>query len=185
MNPSTAELLDAVGRANAETVLILPNNKNIILAAEQAAANASIPVRVVPTRSVPQAFAAMLAFDSSADIDENVREMSESMTHVRTGEVTIAIKDSSSDVGPVATGDVIGIADGAIRVIGSEVQEVASRLVSEILQDGDTVTLLAGEDLSDHELEGLTSRIADEHPDVELETHRGGQPLYHLIVSAE
>ncbi len=185
MNPSTGELLEAAGRVNADTVVILPNNKNIIMAARQAADNADLPVGVVPTRSIPQAFAALLALDPTASLEDNVASMTESIGGVRTGEVTVAIKDSKAKGGPIRAGDIIGIADGEIEIVGTDILEVAERLVEHVLGDAETVTLLAGEDLADEDLERLASRLAAAHSGIDVETHRGDQPLYPLILSVE
>jgi len=185
MNPSTAELLAAVASVNAERVLILPNNKNIVMAAQQAAAHADKPVGVVPTRSVPEAFAALFEFDPDAELSENIEAMSAAADSVRTGEVTTAIKDSKGKVGPIKAGQVIGIAGGEIEVVGEDIADVALRLVSVILEDGETVTLLAGAEFTDAELDALQARVVQAHPGVDVESHRGEQPLYPLIVSVE
>lgn len=185
MNPSTAELLEAVGSVNAERVLILPNNKNIIMAAQQAAAHADKPVGVVPTRSVPEAFAALFEFDTEAELSENIEAMTEAAGSVRTGEVTTAIKDSKAKSGPIKAGQVIGISAGEIEVVGEDVTQVALDLLGIIVGDGETVTLLAGEDFSDDALAELEAKVGERFPDVEVESHRGEQPLYPLIVSVE
>jgi len=185
MNPSTAELLAAVASVNAERVLILPNNKNIVMAAQQAAAHAEKPVGVVPTRSVPEAFAALFEFNPDAELSENIEAMSAAADGVRTGEVTTAIKDSKGKVGPIKAGQVIGIAGGEIEVVGEDVADVAFKLMGLILEDGETVTLLAGAEFGDAELAALEARVAEAFPRVDVESHRGEQPLYPLIVSVE
>jgi len=185
MNPSTAELLEAVASVNAERVLILPNNKNIIMAAQQAAAHADRPVGVVPTRSVPEAFAALFEFNEDAELSENLEAMSEAAATVRTGEVTTAIKDSKGKGGPIKAGQIIGIAGGEIEVVGDDVTQVALDLLRVILGEGETVTLLAGLDYTDDQLTALEARVAQEFPDADVESHRGDQPLYPLIVSVE
>lgn len=185
MNPSTAEILEAVEALNADRVVILPNNKNIIMAANQAAEHATKPVAVVPTRSVPEAFSAMLALDPDMDLTELAAEMTQAAAAVRTGEVTAAIKDSVAASGPIKEGQIIGIANGEIQVVGEDVLEVAFRLVEVILGDAETITLLAGEELPDEQLGQLADRISSAHALVDVETHRGEQPLYPLILSAE
>lgn len=185
MNPSTAELLGAIRRVNAETVVVLPNNRNIVLAAQQAASAADKPVRVVPTVSVPQAFAAMLAADASAPIDTLVDEMTSAASAVRTGEVTTAIKDANGKAGAIRAGDVIGIVDHEIEVIGRDVADVVGRLVDVLADGGEMLTLLAGEDLDDASLASLKAAVAAAHPELEVEAHRGDQPVYPVIVSVE
>lgn len=187
MNPSTADLLSAIDAVNAEKVIVLPNNKNIVMAANAAATVSSRPVRVVPTRSVPEAFAALLAWDGSQDIDAVVDSMAAAASQVRTGEVTTAIKDATAENGAIREGQVIGIVDDErIAAVGDSVEEVALELAAVLLKDGaESLTLLAGADLDDATLERIAQRIAESHREVEIETHRGGQPLYPLIMSAE
>ncbi|MDR3685929.1 MAG: DAK2 domain-containing protein [Coriobacteriia bacterium] len=186
MNPSTADLAEAIRRVHAEKVVVLPNNKNIIMAATAAASIADKPVAVVQTTSVPQSFAALLAGDEDGDLDSIVAAMTEAAESVRTGEVTTAVKDAKGKVGAIKAGQVIGIVDHEIEVVGDNVDEVATRL-AEILLDGgeETLTLLAGEGFSDEQLCALAARIAEVHDDVDIETHRGEQPLYPIIMAAE
>jgi DAK2 domain fusion protein YloV len=185
MNPSTAELLEAIEAVPAQSVVVLPNNRNIIMAAQQTVGLASKPVGVVPTTAVPQSFAAMLAADAHADLEANVSAMSEAASSVRTGEVTTAIKDSKGKVGAIKAGQVIGIADHEIEAVGSNVAEVAAALLDVIAGDGEMLTLLAGEDLTDKELADVVAVLAQRHPQLEIETHRGGQPLYPLFMAVE
>ena len=185
MNPSTAELLEAIDRVPAQTVIVLPNNRNIVLAANQTIGIAAKPVAVIPTTSVPQAFTALLAADPDATVEENVAAMTEASEAVRTGEVTTAIKDSKGKAGPIRMGQIIGISDHEIEVIGDDVPDVAERLLDIIAGDGEAVTLLAGEDLDDTTLKRIADAMAAAHPEMEIETHRGEQPLYPLIMSVE
>jgi uncharacterized protein len=185
MNPSTAELLEAVRGVEADNVIVLPDNRNIIMAAQQVPSVADRPVGVVPTTSVPQAFAAMLAFDPEASLERNVSAMTEAGSAVRTGEVTTAVKDSSGKAGPIKQGQVIGIADHEIEVVGSEVADVAARLLDVIAGGGETLTVLGGADLSDTDLDALARRLAEAHPELEVEAHRGDQPLYPVVLAVE
>ncbi len=187
MNPSTKDLLDAVGKVNADAVIILPNNSNIIMAAQSACELAAIPCGVVPTKSVPQAFAALFAVDQEASLDDNVEEMTEAARAVKTGEITTAIKDSKdAHDNPIREGDVIGIADGSIEAVGSSVEDVAMKLLAVMEADeADTLTLLAGADYDDAALDALVEAIEEVYDDVEIDAHRGGQPLYPLILSVE
>ena len=186
MNPSTKDLLDAVGRVNADAVILLPNNKNIIMAAQACAENADIPCAVVPTKNVPSSFTAMFAVDMDASLEENVEAMNESLENVKCGEVTTAIKDSkTSDGSDIKPGDIIGIAEGSLDVVGSSVQEVTLELVDKLNDDADTLTLLAGEDFSQEELEALAQDIEDRYPDIEVDAQRGEQPLYPIVFSVE
>ena len=187
MNPSTKELLDAVNSVNAEAVIILPNNSNIIMAAQSCSEVSDKPCAVVPTKSVPEAFSAMFAFDETASLEENVEAMTEARDEVKTGEVTRAIKDSKDVHGnPIHDGDVIGIADGELEVVSDSIEDATMRLL-EVLEaeDADTLTILAGEDYTDDAFEALIERIEEAYEDLEIDSHRGEQPLYPIVLSVE
>ena len=187
MNPSTKDLLDAVVEANADSVIILPNNSNIIMAANSAAELAEVNCGVVPTKSIPQAFAALFGFDAEASLEDNIEEMVESFADVKTGEVTTAVKDSHDAEGnPIAEGDVIGIADGSIDAVGSTIEDVVMNLLVKMeAEEADNLTLLAGEDYSDEALDALVARIEEKYNDLEIDSQRGEQPLYPIIMSVE
>jgi len=186
MNPSTADLLDAIMAVPADKVIVLPNNKNILMAANAAASVAEKPVAVVATTAVPQAFAAMLAWDGTDDLDANAEAMLAAAEDVRSGEITTAVKDAKGKVGAIKGGQVIGISDHEIEVVGDDVESVAEQLATVLLSDGaETLTLLAGEEFSDDALAALATRIGTANPEIEVETHRGDQPLYPILMSAE
>lgn len=187
MNPSTKELLDAVNSVNAEAVIILPNNSNIIMAAQSCSEVSDKPCAVVPTKSVPEAFSAMFAFDETASLEENVEAMTEARDEVKTGEVTRAIKDSKDVHGnPIHDGDVIGIADGELEVVSDSIEDATMRIL-EVLEaeDADTLTILAGEDYTDDAFEALIERIEETYEDLEIDSYRGEQPLYPIVLSVE
>lgn len=187
MNPSTKELLDAVNSVNAEAVIILPNNSNIIMAAQSCSEVSDKPCAVVPTKSVPEAFSAMFAFDETASLEENVEAMTEARDEVKTGEVTRAIKDSKDVHGnPIHDGDVIGIADGELEVVSDSIEDATMRIL-EVLEaeDADTLTILAGEDYTDDAFEALIERIEEAYEDLGIDSHRGEQPLYPIVLSVE
>ena len=189
MNPSTADILDAAAVANAESVIVLPNNGNIRMAAEAAAsASEDFKIVVVPTKTVPQAFAAMFAVDMDASAEENAKAMVDAIAEVRDGEVTHAVRDSqAADGTPIHDGDIMGIAGGDIAIVGSDVEQVTLDLINKMQaeQEGDTLTILAGKDMDDACFEALCDRIEDAQPDLEVDAHRGGQPLYPVIFSIE
>ena len=189
MNPSTADILDAVARANAESVIVLPDNGNIRMAAEAAAAaSEDVKVVVVSTKTVPQAFAAMFAVDTEASAEENAEAMTEAIGEIRDGEVTHAVRDSqAADGSPIHAGDVMGIEGGAITVVGSSVEQVTLDLIARMqeAEEGDTLTILAGSEMDDAAFKALCDRIEEAQPDLELDAHRGGQPLYPVIFSIE
>ena len=187
MNPSTKDLLDAVERVNADAVIILPNNSNIIMAAQSAAGLSEVPCAVVPTKSVPQAFSALFSADETASLEDNVENMTSAFADTKTGEVTTAIKDSKdAHDNPIHNGDVIGIADGSIEAVGSSVEDVVMSLLDTMeAEDADTLTLLAGEDFSDEQLDALVERIESRFDELEVDAHRGEQPLYPIVFSVE
>ncbi len=186
MNPSTKDLLDAIDQVNADSVILLPNNKNIIMAANAAADNAAIPCRVIPTTSVPASFSAMLVADLEGDLEDNVEAMTEVLDEVKCGEVTTAIKDSkTSDGREIRPDDVIGIADGSLDVVGQSVEEVTLALIDKLNDDLDSLTLLAGADLSQEDFESLVEQVEELHPDLEVDAQRGEQPLYPIVFSIE
>lgn len=182
MNPSTRDLLEAIERVNADSVILLPNNKNIIMAANAAAENADIPCAVVPTQTVPASFIAMFAADLEDTLENNAKAMTEALEEVRCGEVTTAIKDSKTSKGEaIHPDDFIGIADGSLDVVGSTIDEVTIALIDELDEDMDTLTLLAGEDFAQEDFDELVDRIEDRFPDLEVDPQRGDQPLYPIV----
>ncbi len=187
LNPSTAELLAAVDRVNAEQVVVLPNNKNIIPVAEQLDALTSKQVVVVPTRTMPEALAALVAYDPDAAAEENGRTMTEAAASVATGEVTQAVRDSNSDVGPIREGDWIGIVKGeGIAAVGGSSHEVSTRLLEVLLtQEAELLTIVVGTDADAHSTGAILGWLSDEHSDVQVELHEGGQPLYPYLFGVE
>ncbi len=187
MNPSTKDLLEAIERVPAERVIVLPNNSNIIMAAGSACELADKPCAVVPTKSLPQSFAALFAVDPDASLDENVEAMTGAASEVKTGEITTAIKNSrDAHKNRIKKGDVIGIVDGSIEVVGKSVDEVAMGLLEAMdAEDADTLTLLGGEDYSSDELAELVIAIEAAYPELEIDPQQGEQPLYPLILSVE
>ena len=189
MNPSTADLLEAVERVNAEAVVILPNNGNIRMAAEAAASACTDKrVAVVPTKTVPQAFSALFAVMPDAELDDVVEAMTDAAREVRDGEVTCAVRDSkASDDTPIHAGDVMGIIDGSIDIVGSDVKQVTLDCIARMQdeEEGDTLTILAGSDLSDEDFADIIDAIEQAQPDLEVDAHRGEQPLYPVIFSIE
>ena len=184
MNPSAAELLAAIDRTDAPSVFVLPNNSNVILAAEQAADLATKDVRVIRTDSIPAGLAAIVAFDSSKDADANAEAMEEALGSIATGAVTIASKDAQLNGVAISKGNFLGLAGGEPVAQGADFDEVAHAVFERLLAEPrDFVTLLTGLDSPD--VTGLVAALEREHPDLELEVHKGGQPHYPLLVSAE
>lgn len=189
MNPSTADLLDAVAKVNADAVIILPDNGNIRMAAEAAAsACEDKQVAVVPTKTVPQAFSALFNVEPGSSLEDAVEVMTEALTDVRDGEVTRAVRDSAaSDGAPIHAGDVMGIIGGSIDIVGSSVKQVTVDCINRMQEEeeGDTLTILAGEELDDAAFQEILDAIEEAQPDLEIDSHRGEQPLYPVIFSIE
>ena len=187
MNPSTAELLSAVEAVNAQQVVILPNNKNIIPVAEQVDALTTKTVLVVPTRSMPEALAALVVLDPEASAAQNAAEMTAAAESVATGEVTQAVRDAGSPAGPVRVGDWIGLrrGDGIVAVSGSLVSAACALLEDLCSGRREIVTIIEGADATAGHTDALRTWLADNHPDLSVEVHRGGQPLYPYLFGVE
>ncbi|CAM3081129.1 DAK2 domain-containing protein [Filibacter tadaridae] len=186
MNPSTEDIVKAIEAVGAERVLILPNNKNIIMAAEQAAEVIGIEAAVVPTKSVPEGLAAILAFNPEASIQVNAEAMTEAAAHVKTGQVTHAVRDTTIDGVHITKDDFMGIQAGKIVKSASMLDEVAKALLSSLIEETDElVTILYGKDVSKDEAESLADYIGTSFSQVEIELYNGKQPLYPYIISVE
>jgi hypothetical protein len=186
MNPSTAQILDAVQQCAAEGVIVLPNNKNIVPVARQVPALADRPVEVVPTTAVVEALAAMVVYDAGAPLAANVTAMDEAATRVRAGEVTQAVRDSVAECGPIAAGDWIAITRDGVCVATKSAADAAIALL-DVLIDGDAelVTVVVGAGADAAETDRIAEHLELAHPDVELEVHDGDQPLYPYLVGVE
>jgi hypothetical protein len=187
LNPSTAELLDAVEHMNSQQVIILPNNKNIIPVANQVNALTKKEVRVVPTCSMPEALAALVSYDPEADVDSNCEAMSDAAKSVATGEVTQAVRDTNTDAGAVKNGDWIGLVRGdGVVAIGSTMVVAATQLLDQLLSgNGELLTVITGNLATARATEEIIAYMADKHPEVEVEVHAGGQPLYPFLFGVE
>ncbi len=184
MNPSTADLVAAAERAGAPEVVLLPNNSNVILTAQQAAELVSKPVEVVPSDSLPGGLAAMVSFDPSRSASENANEMREALDVVATGEVTIASRDAKLNGLAVPKGSYLGLAEGEAIAVGDDFEQVATQVVDRLLAEPrGLLTLLMGEGAP--QVDPLVATIAERHPEVEVDVQHGGQPHYPLLLSAE
>jgi len=186
MNPSTAQLLDAVEAVPADEVVVLPNNKNIIAVAEQVDSLTEKTVRVLPTRSITEGFAALLAYDPESTAEANVEAMRVHAEAVVHGEVTRAVRDSACDVGPIAEGDWLGISREGIEAVAPDLGEVACQLLERLVgDDHELVTIIEGEGASPGCTRHVTAWLAEHKPDVEAEVLHGGQPLYPYLFGIE
>ncbi len=184
MNPSTADLHDAIESAGSAEVVLLPNNSNVVMAAEQAARVAGKPVQVVATTSIPAGLAALVAFNGERSAEENANAMREALAGLATGEIAVASRDASTNGVAVQEGEYLALLDGDAIASGAGFDEVARTLVERLLAEPrDVLTLLAGEGAPP--LNGLLGTLAAEHPELELDVHDGGQPHYPLLLSAE
>jgi DAK2 domain fusion protein YloV len=187
MNPSTEDMLNAIDKVNADTIFILPNNKNIILAANQAKAMVeNKKIIVIPTKTVPQGITAIINYVPDLTAEENEETMKREMGNVKTGQVTYAVRDTVIDDKEIKQGDYMGIGDKGILSVGSEVSDVTACMVQEMMEEGlELISVYYGEDVAMEEAESLKQRIEDAYPACDVELQYGGQPIYYYIISAE
>lgn len=186
MNPSTEDIVKAVQEIGAEKVLILPNNKNIVMAAEQAVELLEIDAAVVPTKTIPQGMAAILAFNPEAAVDVNKKTMSEAFTNVKTGQVTYAVRDTSIDGVEIHKDDFMALAEGKIVLSTPALKDAAEKVIKDLVdEDAEIVTVIYGEDTTEQAASELVAFIEENYPDVEVELFDGKQGLYPYIISVE
>lgn len=187
MNPSTEDILNAIDKVNADTVFIFPNNKNIILAANQAQAMVKEKkIVVVPTKTVPQGITAIINYVPDMSAEENEETMKSEIRNVRTGEVTYAVRDTMIDDKEIKQGDYMGIGDDGILSVGKDVADVAFRMVKEMMNDDlELISIYYGQDITEKDAESLKARIEEEYASCDVELQYGGQPIYYYIISAE
>jgi DAK2 domain fusion protein YloV len=186
MNPSTGQILDAVERAPSESVVVLPNNKNIVPVAEQVDELTKRDVGVVPTHAVVEALAALVAFDPDASLEENCKAMNEAAGRVRAGEVTQAVRDSVAECGPISKGDWIGLTRDGIELAAPSATEAAIGLLDRLIDaDSELVTVVLGWEARGNDAGKLKEHLGLEHPHVEVEVHAGDQPLYPYLIGVE
>lgn len=186
MNPSTEDIAKAANEINADNIFILPNNSNIILAAEQTQDVVDKSITVIPTKSMPQGITSLLSFNPSATAEENKNAMIAEIANVKTGQVTFAVRDTKIDSLEINEGDIIGIADGKIVESTSDIIDTAFNLLTKMLDEDDEIlTVIFGEDISEDKVDILTQKIENDFPDLEIEVHNGKQPLYYFIFGIE
>ncbi len=187
MNPSTDDILNAVADVNAENVFVFPNNKNIILAANQAASICKDKkVIIIPSTSIPQSISAMLAYNPEGEIEANENDMKEALSTVKTGEVTYAVRDTSIDGVEIHNGDIMGIDDGGIKAVGKDINETTLLLIGKMVdEESGLITVYTGNDISEEDSDKLCELLTEKYNDLEVEFHKGGQPIYYYLVSVE
>lgn len=186
MNPSTEDIVKAIQEVNADKVIVLPNNKNIFMAADQAAEVADIPVAVVPSRTISQGLTAMLSFNDQASLEENKETMTEMLSSVVSGQVTHAIRDTSIDGVEIKEGDFLGMIDGKILISNPDITATALNTLEQMInEDTEIVTILAGDEGTVEQANEFAEKLTEKHPDLEIEIHQGDQPVYPYLFSAE
>jgi len=186
MNPSTEDFVNAIRNVNAETIIILPNNSNIFMAANQAKDISDKDIIVVPTKTIPQGLAALLSFDSEASPGANEEAMLEAVKTVKTGQVTYAIRDTDYNSLEIHEGDILGISDDDIKSVGKDVKQVSISLMEEMITDkSEIVTIFYGADITEKEANEILEGLTDRYENIDVELYYGGQPLYYYIFSIE
>lgn len=187
MNPSTEDMLIAIDKVNADTIFILPNNKNIILAANQASLMAEDKkIIVVPTKTVPQGITAVINYVPDLSAEENEENMKREIENVKTGQVTYAVRDTMIDDKNIKQGDYMGIGDTGILSVGEDVADVTFKMIQEMLDDDqELISVYYGQDVTEEDAENIRAKIEAEYPSCDIELQYGGQPIYYYIVSAE
>lgn len=186
MNPSIEDIYEAIESTHAQNVYVLPNNTNIILAAQQAAELTERNVIVLPTKSVPMGISAALAFNPEEEVEENTRAMTEAAEHVHTASVTYAVRDTNFDNREIHSGDIMGLLDNKLTYLGHDVREVALHMADEMVnEDAALVTVYYGSDVSEEDARQLTDEIAEKYPECDVAMQFGGQPLYYYLIAVE
>ena len=187
MNPSTEDMLNAIDKVNAENVFILPNNSNIILAANQAQSIVTDKnVFVIPSKTIPQGITALINFDESVSAEENAEIMTTEMKNVKTGQVTYAVRDTLIDGKTIKENDIMGIGDKTILSVGNNIEDTTIDLINQLVdEDSELISVYYGSDVTDEQVSELTTKIGNLFPSLDFEVHLGGQPIYYYIVSVE
>jgi DAK2 domain fusion protein YloV len=187
MNPSAEDMLNAINEVNADNIFILPNNSNIILTADQAKhLTEDKNIVVIPSKTIPQGITAIINYVYDKSIEENVDRMIQEMQKVKTGQVTYAIRDTSVDGKEIKQGDIMGIGDKTILAVGSDVKETTLDLVHQLTdEDSELISLYYGEEIKEEDAEALAEEIMASYPDLDVEVHYGGQPIYYYVLSVE
>ena len=187
MNPSTEDMLEAISHVNADTIFILPNNSNIIMAANQATYLVEDKkILVVPSKTVPQGITAMINYMADRTPEENLASMTEEMKRVHTGQVTYAVRNTTIDDKEIREHDIMGLGDSSILSVGQDIETVAFETVAAMIDsDSELVSIYYGSDVEQEAADELAKKVKEKYPDVDIELHSGGQPIYYYILSVE
>ena len=186
MNPSTQDILECVDKLNAENIFILPNNKNIIMAANQAKDISDKNIIVIPTTTIPQGITCVSMFNRDADVSENEEELKELMEAVKTGSVTYAVRDTEIDGIKIEEGDMLGLVEGKIKEVGKDKFEVAEKVLANMVDDdSELITVFYGEDIKEEEANSFVEKLEEKYEDCDIQLYKGDQPLYYFLMSVE
>ncbi|WP_099188212.1 DAK2 domain-containing protein [Tepidibacter mesophilus] len=186
MNPSTEDFIQAIDNINANNIIILPNNSNVIMAANQAKEISDKNIIVIPSKTTPQGFSALLAFNSEADSESNQKAMNYALENVKTGQITFAVRDTSMNDIDIKEGDIIGIGEGKIQEAGKSIKDVTLSLIDKLVdENSEIITLFYGEELNEDDTNELRKEIEEKYDDLDVEVYCGNQPLYYYIISVE
>ena len=187
MNPSTDDMLSAIDEVNADHIFILPNNKNIILAANQAQSlTDDKDIIVIPTKTVPQGITAIISYMPEADVDTNIEALEEAIKNVKTGQVTYAVRDTHIDDKEIHEGDIMGIGDRGILAVGQSVEETTKEMLAQLVdEESELISLYFGQDVLEEDAKNFAQEVEELYPDVDVDVHMGGQPIYYYVLSVE
>ncbi|WP_026882336.1 DAK2 domain-containing protein [Clostridium akagii] len=186
MNPSTQDILSSINKLDAENVYVLPNNKNIIMAASQASELSEKNVIVIPTKTIPQGITCLTEFNSNIQVKENTENITKAFSKVATGSVTYAVRDTEMDGEKISAGDILGLVENKIRKVGKNVYDVCEGIIKDMVKDdSELISIYYGEGSSEEEVKNLVSKIESQYPDMDVQCNNGQQPLYYFIVSVE
>ena len=187
MNPSTEDIMNAVDKVNADTIYVLPNNKNIILAAEQARSLVEDKkLIVIPSKTVPQGITAVVNYIDGESAEVNAEHMVQEMARVKSGQVTYAVRDTVIDDKTITEGDIMGIGDSGILSVTQSVDSATAELIDALVdEESELISIYYGEDVAEEDAEALAEQIEEKYPDVDVELQNGGQPIYYYVLSVE
>ena len=186
MNPSTQDMLDAIDKINAKHIFIMPNNKNIIMAANQAAEISDRDIHVIPTTTIPQGIACVTVFNPDAKVEDNVNELNETIKLVKTGSVTYAVRDTEIDGIEIKEGNMLGLVEGKIKEVGEDKISVAENVIDKMIDDdSELITVYYGEEVSEEEANSFIDKLQEKYEDLDIQGYKGNQPLYYFLMSVE
>lgn len=186
MNPSTQDIMECISKLNADHIFVLPNNKNIIMSANQAAEISDKDVKVIPTTTIPQGITCITMFNPEVEVEENIESLKEAMRMVKTGSVTYAVRDTEMDGIEIKEGNMLGLIEGKIKKVGSSYCDVAEEVLSGMIdEESELITILYGADVTEAEAEKFAEKIEEKYEDLDVQCYRGAQPLYYFLMSVE